>query len=195
MPNKSNNSSDYSQPDFYHFSEDSILLANEAIIQIRDKCLSDNILGLDLCSGCGIVGMEILRSIKSNLEFESMEIQDDFIPHFKKNIKLFNLDKRIKYIQQDFSKASGKQYQNRYDFIVCNPPYFNPDQNRVSSNYKKNICRFFIHGNFHALIDFIDLALKKKGFALFLTRTNKDNMKKLTSLKKYLPNDSVYKSK
>ena len=54
---------DYSQPNFYHFSEDSIRLADYVVSKIEEKNLSENqrsLNCLDLCAGCGVIGLEVV---------------------------------------------------------------------------------------------------------------------------------------
>jgi tRNA1(Val) A37 N6-methylase TrmN6 len=60
----------YSQPEDYHFSHDSVFLAQKVseIIQKEELRLKSV---LDLCSGCGIVGMDLLYYLQQNI-FDSM---------------------------------------------------------------------------------------------------------------------------
>lgn len=47
----------YSQPSDYHFSHDSVFLAREIFERHSDQLAKGNVQILDLCAGCGIVGM------------------------------------------------------------------------------------------------------------------------------------------
>ncbi|MBV2168118.1 MAG: hypothetical protein KUL82_05355 [Bdellovibrio sp.] len=49
----------YSQPEEYRFSHDSVMLARKVFERVSASAM-ENWRGLDLCSGCGIVGLDFL---------------------------------------------------------------------------------------------------------------------------------------
>ena len=56
----------YSQPKFYHFSEDSIVLAKKGYEVFKKKIRGGrkDLVLVDAFSGCGVVGLEVFTSFK-----------------------------------------------------------------------------------------------------------------------------------
>jgi len=152
---------DYQQPEFYKFSEDSIFLSRQAIKRIKGHMRV-----LDVASGCGVVGLEVIRIGEFKGQVDFLEIQPEFKSYFennKKYLKAFNAN----FILGDYSKIS---LDEKYDLIISNPPYFSPEDHRFGLDENKNICRFFLNGDLDNLISFFRRHLKPKGIGLFLCR-------------------------
>ena len=161
MSKKSNLSWDYKQPDFYKFSEDSIFLSNHAITYINR-----DIQVLDVGSGCGVIGLEIIKGTKFLPQVDFLEIQPEFKPYFeanKKYLKAFDAN----FILGDYSKIS---LEKKYQLIVSNPPYFYSSDSRLGPCHKKNNCRFFLNGDLVSLLSFFDKHLSHDGVGMFLCR-------------------------
>ncbi len=165
----------YSQPDEYHFSHDSVFLARKVHDLIKLES-SKNLIGLDLCAGCGIVGLDLLfhfqgQNLMPFREFEFIEVQEIYFPHFKENIKhLPHVIDRLKFSLMNYSKLCEDNFSEKYDLIVSNPPFFIPDQGILSPSEFKNRCRFFIDASFETLIKGIANSLKVRGQAYLLIR-------------------------
>jgi tRNA1(Val) A37 N6-methylase TrmN6 len=183
-----NSTCDYSQPSFYKFSQDSIVLSKEGL-RLLEKKLSEGpiIRALDLFSGCGVVGLEIMRNFKKNISFDFLEIQNDYKNYFNENKKKFlnrgECDK-ARFINEDYLSFCSNE-NLKYDFIISNPPYFNPRKNRLSENPKKNLCRFFLKSDFYHFLKFILDFLSKRGVAVFLLREDEVNQDIRDFLTKY----------
>lgn len=159
------NTADYFQPDFYRFSEDSIQLvkfvANQNNFQTKRV--------LDLCSGCGVVGIEFAKIYKGSIgQIDFCEYQPDFFYYLKKNIDIFLGDNVKGTIHQcSYTNMDAGQY----DLIVCNPPYFRSCENKLSQkSEQKNRCRFFVDSHPVELIESIHRLLAAKGCAYLLFR-------------------------
>lgn len=77
--------------------------------------------------------------------------------------------------------------KKRYQLILCNPPYFFPDQGKLSPSELKNRCRFFIDSSFEKLIETIDFCLAMEGEAFILLREQEDHSRDmLTELRQLL---------
>jgi len=94
MPSSINNyfTLNYSQPEEYHFSHDSIFLSRHVFEIIKSQGLHYNRI-LDLCAGCGVIGIDLLfhinkEKLKLPLELDFIEIQNIYFPHFQKNLAL-----------------------------------------------------------------------------------------------------------
>lgn len=162
----------YSQPGAYRFSHDSVFFARWAFEHLRGEIRSDWQV-LDLCAGCGIVGMDFLFHCKNELKilpqgFDFLEVQGDYEPHFEDNKNRLDIsDTKIHFIKQNYIEP----IQTRYNLILCNPPYFNPGEGKLSPNRFKNRCRFFIDATHDELVASIEATLLPTGRAYVLTRT------------------------
>lgn len=170
----------YSQPEEYHFSHDSVFLARQVFELLSNEDLSA-FRGLDLCAGCGIVGMDFLfhysqYTHKKPRSFDFIEIQSIYQEHFLKNsqqISSMNIPLHFKNIS--YSELNLPSFAQQYDLILCNPPYFQMGQGKMSPSAFKNRCRVFIDSDFRQLILGIENSLALKGRAFILFRDLQDH--------------------
>ncbi|HAU1291084.1 TPA: SAM-dependent methyltransferase, partial [Legionella pneumophila] len=66
----------YKQPDEYHFSLDSIHLAKFVAKQLKPYRDLGSLRVLDLCAGCGIIGIELSWHLQAIRQIDFIEIQD-----------------------------------------------------------------------------------------------------------------------
>jgi tRNA1Val (adenine37-N6)-methyltransferase len=170
----------YSQPPEYRFSHDSVFLAREVFEREREH-LCSGMQVLDLCSGCGVVGLDFLFHVRAGLGFELdcdfLEIQEVYRPHFEENVRRFqggagpermsiNSNSSLRFLGSSYESVE----QGRYDLIVANPPYFEPGIGKMSPSEFKNRCRFFLDAPSSELWRSIERALKPGGRAYVLAR-------------------------
>lgn len=150
----------YSQPEAYRFSHDSVFLAREVFELTRDLNFEKSQV-LDLCSGSGIVGLDFLfhrakASLTLPAQTDFLEVQDVYRSHFTTNTAALKAathsEPVLKYIAANYEVLQTAEYQSRYHLILCNPPYFRPDQGKLSDSEFKNRCRFFLDSDFANLI-------------------------------------------
>ncbi len=171
----------YSQPEDYHFSHDSIFLGRRVFDLLKQQDLS-NWAVLDLCAGCGIVGMEFLfhrrhEGLSTPQTMDFLEVQPVYAPHFEENKHRFGpVPTNLKFLLGNYADLAATSEDGecedggRYDMILCNPPYFFPDKGMMSPSEFKNRCRFFIDSDFPTLLTAIARALKPKASAYVLLR-------------------------
>lgn len=164
----------YHQPDDYHFCLDSVLLAEFAAEQMPSKLASDYRV-LDLCAGCGVVGLELahLRADLKNVDF--VEVQSIFQPYFQKNRDELADERNLRFFSLNYddlldAKIRAELDLNHFDLIVANPPYFFSEDGRAPATTVKNRCRFFLDSNFESLIDSVVGCLKPSGSAYILVK-------------------------
>lgn len=136
----------------YRFSSDSIILAN--LVEIKGSQYI-----LDLGSGSGIIG--ILLALKNKeVKVDLIEIQEELYNLSIKNISINNLQDRV------FSENANyisKTYQEHYDIIVINPPYFEKDKGMYTSNTSKALARTELKTTLKEIIETAKKAIKPKG--------------------------------
>ncbi len=156
---------DYFQPDFYRFSQDSLDFVNWI-----EKRNTQNIpfSVLDLCSGCGVIGMELGQRFPM-WEIDFCELQEAFYPYFIKNADLFCKGRPPRFFQVNLTMFNHDSLL-KYDLIVCNPPYFSPQKGRTPPSLERYTCRFFSEQDWEELFKCFARSLKKAGKAYFLAR-------------------------
>jgi tRNA1Val (adenine37-N6)-methyltransferase len=155
---------DYAQPEFYHFSEDSLALVNYVASMERD---ASHI--LDLGSGSGIIGIELANKLTPQ-SLTLLEVQEEFMPHLNTNISNL-LKKNIEaFVFQD-SFSRWVPFLN-YDLVVCNPPYFLPGHGVSSPDTRKQACRTFVIDDWDSLLRLTERCLSDKGRAYFVVRND-----------------------
>lgn len=176
---------DYSQPTFYHFSEDSVWLSKIAAGYLGSSSTKLNV--LDLCAGCGVIGIEIYQlQREKNIHVTFVELQVEFSKHLTKNVKKV-MGEKGKVEIENLSYFNIGQTE-KYDLIVANPPYYFRNNFRVGQNLQKNICRFDLHFNWAEFANCIARCLSQMGKCLFLNPLKNEEW-----LKKYFGSSLVLK--
>lgn len=168
---------DYHQPNFYKLNDDSTFLISK-LSESMNKTNSVTI--LDLCAGCGFLGIETANLLKEKSSLTFVEIQNEFLAYIQQNTSLLKYDCEVNILHQSFEET----IKGEFDYIVCNPPYFEKEDSRVSKNIQKAISRHFVYGNLDSLISIIIKKLKNKdsmGFVLI----RKDHKKAVQIKEKY----------
>lgn len=88
---------------------------------------------LDLCAGSGCIGVAVLKNVP-NATVDFAEIDGAHHETIRKNILENNIDiSRSKIFGGDlFENVTEK-----YDYILTNPPYIDPEHNQTDENVKK----------------------------------------------------------
>lgn len=166
--------SDYSQPEFYHFTQDSIELAHYVITQIEPSKIF-NI--LDACCGCGVIGLEILKYCSFPNLSKAMVIEQEvsFFNYIKSNSKIIdskiNFEIHITNIQHFLN-----QYSINFDLIVSNPPYYLDHEGRPSHNPLRDRCMRWSSEEEDSFIRLFK-KLSPKGIGYFLSKKSFDDWK------------------
>lgn len=175
----------YSQPEEYHFSHDSVFLARRAFEDIERGQIKNYQQVLDLCSGCGVIGLDLIFHLAANqlslpTLVDFLDVQEVYRPHFEQNRA--TLKKQLsdtptsQFIVANYNTLKTQDtFKEKYDLILCNPPYFDPKNGVLSSSEFKNRCRFFLDSDFENLISSIEYTLKPSGIAYVLLRSQKDH--------------------
>lgn len=167
---------EYSQPDTYRFSHDSVFLARRIFELVRDEMRPDWRV-LDLCAGCGIIGLDFLFHCHKELKMaprvcDFLEIQSEYETHFHVNRERLRTNVpglELHFFLQNYTHPLPETY----DLILCNPPYFDANSGKLSPHEFKNRCRFFLDASYEDLIAALAAALAPRGQAFVLARQPK----------------------
>lgn len=120
---------------------------------------------LDLCAGCGIVGLMIARRFPS-VHLTGIELDEDACTECNENIVANKLEDRALCINADVVQWAGET-PLKYDFIVSNPPYFQNDL--LPDNDRLNKAKHAGELTLHKLVESSASLLKEKGkFAVII---------------------------
>lgn len=104
---------------------DTEVLVTEAINALNQekKYAKDTTTGLEIGAGSGIISISLLKKIE-NLNMTAVDINCDAIRLTTKNAVELGVYPRLKVLKSDiYSKVNEK-----YDFIISNPPYIRTDE-------------------------------------------------------------------
>jgi tRNA1Val (adenine37-N6)-methyltransferase len=171
----------YSQPDDYRFSLDSVLMPEAVAKFIRYKKKLEDFKVLDLCAGCGVVGFELFWHERRLRNLDLLEVQEIYRAHFDKNLEIVERPEvNFQFFNLNYEAVLKKpEWSQKYDLIVCNPPYFKTGQGKLSPSDFKNRCRFFIDGSLENLFAAVVQMLKPQGEAYVLAREKITNENKV----------------
>lgn len=152
----------YSQPDFYHFSDDATFLARYIITRFEKYDLSLKKV-LDIGCGSGVIGLEVAQSLNTN-DIVFIELQSEFIPHLEENIERFSNGKG-RVINTDINNWEAE----KGDIVFANPPYFIEENSRLGTNKNRNKCRLISKENYINVLNALMKCTNDNGCTFFLS--------------------------
>lgn len=104
----------------------------EEVINIANKI--ENPVILDLCTGCGAIGISIAKNVK-NAKIYAVDISEKALEIAKKNAEALRVKQKVNFIKSDLFEKIKKM---KFDIIVSNPPYIKKeDINYLSEEVQK----------------------------------------------------------
>jgi tRNA1(Val) A37 N6-methylase TrmN6 len=163
---------DYFQPEEYRFSLDSVFLAQIVANHLKNQDKIDSLQVLDLCAGCGVIGLELSIHLPQLSALDFVEVQSIYREYFENNLTGIHGKNKthFNFLEMNYEQLLQDQFKDKYDYIVSNPPYFFPGEGMLSPSNFKNRCRFFLDSNFDSYITSILHVLKNTGEAFILVR-------------------------
>lgn len=173
---------DYLQPDFYRFNEDSLLLVNEiAGLKLEARNL------LDIGAGSGVIGIELAQKLGiKSIHF--LELQREWEPVLKHNIENYLDDSEIKIF---WGSVGEWNPETKYSLIVSNPPYYLPEKGRISPDPVRAKCRSFLEDDWEILLNKSFSALAAGGSAFFVTAL--ENLGHVSKIAGQFPHEIIQK--
>jgi len=146
----------YQDLDFFCFSLDSVLLANFATIRLRDKNICD--------FGTGNAVIPLILSKRTSSNIIGVEIQEKLYMLANESILYNNLDKQIKIINSDIADKEKFDFNEYFDLILCNPPYFPISEgSNVNLSIEKRIARHEFCMDLRKMLKVAKKSLKNNG--------------------------------
>lgn len=159
----------YQDKDMFNYSVDTIMLGNFATINGSVKKV------LDIGTNNGALSLFISER-KDDLEIDAVEIQEKAIEIAKKNMELNN-KQNIHLIHQDFNDFQdehAKEQKQKYDLIVCNPPFYKVDSsNKRKGSEELYIATHEVKMNLEQLIRGCSRIVKQKGYLSLVMPTER----------------------
>ena len=136
-------------------------------------CLNKSIKKImDLCTGNAPI--PLILSTMTDADIIGVEIQKNIYDLAIKSVKINNLDKKIKIINEDVRKIDSYFETDTFDLITCNPPYFRFNENSIlNDNSVKSIARHEININLNDIMKISKKLLKNNGSLCLVHRTDR----------------------
>ena len=112
---------------------DSVLLADFAAVRGGDK-------GVDLGCGSGLLMLLLLRR-EGGLRMTGLEIQPEALRLAEENLRLNTLRERSELVCGDLRETVKRLPNGGFDFVISNPPYFQPESGRMPSDAARETAR------------------------------------------------------
>ena len=156
----------YQDTDCFSFSLDSIMLANFVSLRIRDKDIVD--------LGCGNGIIPLIISLRTDKKIIGVELQKKLVDLAVKSVKYNKLEDRIEIINDDIKKYASFN-NNKFDVVVCNPPYFkvNKEKNYFNLSKEKLIARHELELTLSDLLLSVKKLLRSDGNFAMVHRTDR----------------------
>jgi tRNA1Val (adenine37-N6)-methyltransferase len=114
---------------------------------------------LDIGTGTGLLSL-MLAQRKQNLTIDAIELDEYAFTEAKENVAVSPWSNRINIINCD---AREYAFNNKYDMIICNPPFFK--DSLLSDDKNRNLARHNLSLSFEELYDILRNVLKDNGYA------------------------------
>lgn len=117
----------------FKLSTDSVLLAHFVNMKRVRRCV-------DLGGGTGVLTV-LLAGKNISAAFDAIEIQEESVEIFQKNITENRLDDRAKVLKGDLRQHKAMLEPGAYDLAVSNPPYFPERSGKTAPNNSRATAR------------------------------------------------------
>ena len=166
----------YLQPEEYHFCLDSIVFAKFVASMLTETAIDSTYRILDVCSGCGVIGLELSFLDERIHACDFMEIQETFRESFLGNLAVANRDRwTFRFLNQSYATLLEDHFARSYDLIIGNPPYFMRHEGLLSLSEMQNRCRFFLDSSLETLAMGVLSALSDRGSAFLLVKSGEQH--------------------
>lgn len=151
---------------WFCFSLDSIILANLCSVKLSTKKIAD------FGTGNGIVPLILAK--RTTAHIDGIEIQKDVSQLAFENVEYNKLNTQISIINSDIKVFSNnRDNYDKYDLVVCNPPYFKADCLFFNEDLHKTIARHEFKITLSEIIESAWRVLKEGGIFSMVNRVDR----------------------
>lgn len=151
--------------DMFCFGIDAVMLANFVYCKVGARIV-------DLCTGNGIIPVLLSAKVPAQ-EIIGVEIQEKVAKLADDNVKLNNLQEKLKIINDDLKNMPSVLGKSKFDVVTCNPPYRNAGCGIVNEADTKAIARHEILCNLDDIIYSSAMLLKPLGKFFMIHRPDR----------------------
>lgn len=119
--------------DAFRFGTDAVLLSDFALVRKRD-------LVADLGTGTGVVAL-LMAAHHEGIQVDALELQPEMAEMAARSVTMNDMDKRVRVHCMNMLDAPRTLGYNRYDGVVCNPPYSKAGAALLPKNENQRISR------------------------------------------------------
>ena len=152
-------------PTLYCFTSDAVLLANVVKIENND-------LVCDFGTGSGIIATLVALKTKAK-RVDGIEIQSALADIAKRNVIINNLSNRVNIVEGDIKNVTDYFEREKYDVVVCNPPYKRTESGEKNLSETIAVCRHEIKITLDGIIKSASKILKFSGRLALITKTER----------------------
>lgn len=165
----------YQDTEYFCFSLDSVILANYVNIRMKDKYICD------LGTGNGVI--PLILSKRTDKDIYCVEIQEKLYNMAKESFEYNNLSDRINIFNCDIADSSKFWYNEYFDLVLCNPPYFKlEEKSYINVSVEKQIARHELKMDLNKLFK-VSKRILKSGGNLFIVHRPERLMEILNLMK------------
>jgi tRNA1(Val) A37 N6-methylase TrmN6 len=127
---------------------------------------------LDIGTGGGIIPL-LLSALQPDLQLAGIELQSQLAALARKNVAFNHLQTRIAIYQGDVRDESGEIYRQRYELLLCNPPFYEVGTGRVNPLPELAVARHELALTLPELLRAASLLLAPAGDFLLIHRAER----------------------
>ena len=127
----------YQQKGVFFYGTDAVLLSAYASSAVRRN---GKTCGIELCSGTAFAALSLLDRFK-NLSMSALEINETACLLSEMSAKESSLSHRFSVRCGDVKNAKSLFSSERFDFVICNPPYMTTDCGKMCADDYKTVAR------------------------------------------------------
>ena len=156
----------YQDDELYCFTSDAVLLTHFARVKNGEVVA-------DFCSGSGIVGLHLYGLNKDKIKSVTLfELQENLYNLSRKSIALNNLED-VFTAKNCKVQEIGSEYNGKFSYIVCNPPYQKSKSGLSKERREIAICHEELELTLKELVVAISKALKYGGKMAMVHRADR----------------------
>lgn len=139
----------------FKFSIDAVLLSHFTSFRKTDTVI-------DMCSGTGIVALLVCAHNDVG-RIDCVEIQQELYDMCSRSIMYNNVQDKIFPHNMDLRDAPKQLGYEKYNTILCNPPYLPLSAGKSSMSEQKKVARFEVFGDLNDIVSTSSKLLKNSG--------------------------------